>query len=259
MVKTKPYINFIIILTLVIVGVNFTITTDAHSKENLVKNSKTLCSDVALIGARGSGGVQTGDRDDNYTGVSGPVYGVYKKLETQLGKENKTISLHATQYPAVSLQTGFNNPKLFIDSIKKGADNMNMQAAGIAKSCPKTKIILAGFSQGAMVVHEASINPIRNIVGLLLIANGYRSVGDKTIFKGTGSPLNQGLAHGLIPTPKPLNGNPASVTVCVIKDIVCDQTGSLSGESVNIHSTGYLNNKIQNQQARALVKILKNS
>jgi hypothetical protein len=257
MVKTKPYIKLLIIA--IILVISSTIGSGVYAEVNNVNkaNADTTCPYTIMIGARGSGGPQTGDKSDNYTGVSGPVYGVYKKLEKKLSKENKTIKLQAVQYPAISLQVGVSNPTLFIESIKVGADNMVKQTEDIKKSCPKTKVILAGFSQGAMVVYEASSKAPVNVAGLLLISNGYRSVEDKAIFKGTGLPKNQGVAHGLIPVPKPLTGKPVAINVCLEKDIVCDQTGSISNESSKIHSQGYLGNKIQNQQANTLIKIMK--
>jgi cutinase len=258
MVETKTHLIKLVTVTILISLLSAGLAASVNASAMRSKtSSSTTCSDVVMIGVRGSGGAQTGDKGDNYTGVSAQVYGVYKKLETKLHKEKKTIKLQAVQYPATSLQTGVSNPTLFTNSIEKGKENLLQQAKELEKTCPKTKIILAGFSQGAMVVHEASMEVPSNVAGLLLIANGYRSKNDKTIFKGTGLAKNQGLAHGLIPTPKPLNGKPKSITVCVEKDIVCDQTGSISIESGEIHSMGYLNSKIQNQQANTLIKILK--
>ncbi|PVI00685.1 carbohydrate esterase family 5 protein, partial [Periconia macrospinosa] len=96
----------------------------------------STCGDVTVIFARGTG--ETG----NVGTISGPP--MFKSLRAKLGDK---VVVQGVDYPA------------------SAAGNVNMGAAGgpaMAESvkaarskCPNSKIVLSGYSQGAMVVHNA--------------------------------------------------------------------------------------------------------
>lgn len=214
------------------------------------------CSDITVIGARGSGASQSGSRVDNFTGTSGPVYGVFKRLKKRFKKDKVSVSLQAVTYPAAQVQSLLTAPATFTSSINAGTSSMLAAARSLQRSCPDTKVVLAGFSQGAMVTHWAAGSAPSNVAAALLIADGFRNTSDKAVFVGTGSKTNRGVATGVLASPPPLTSTPPAVTVCLRGDVVCDASAELDLSS-KVHTTGYLSKRVQNAQAKQLYKILK--
>ncbi|KAL7945358.1 carbohydrate esterase family 5 protein [Trichoderma barbatum] len=96
------------------------------------------CGDVTVLFARGT-------CDPGNVGVLvGPWF--FESLQTALGR--KTLGVKGVPYPA-SVE-GF-----LTGSVQPGIDMAN-QIKSVIKSCPNTKIVLGGYSQGSMVVHNAA-------------------------------------------------------------------------------------------------------
>lgn len=122
----------------------------------------TACPDVKVIFARGSGG-------ERYATDS---YLTFKEaMEAKLNTSNLTYEIDDLDYPAISI--GINDGHFttlvnafigggesydFGDSVHAGAKNL---AQEINRGCPSTKYVIAGYSQGAIVVMDAlsKINP----------------------------------------------------------------------------------------------------
>ncbi|KAF2271117.1 cutinase-domain-containing protein [Lojkania enalia] len=104
--------------------------------ENGVKN-KNCCTNVTMIFARGTGEL------GNVGTVSGPP--MFKSLRQKLGADRVTVQ--GMDYPA----SAAGNANLGRD----GGPTMAQLAKTALSQCPFTKIILGGYSQGAMVVHNA--------------------------------------------------------------------------------------------------------
>ncbi|KAK4638306.1 Cutinase [Fulvia fulva] len=95
------------------------------------------CKSVTLLFARGTG----------ETGTMGSVIGppLASALESQLGADK--VASEGVDYAA----SAGGNANLGAS----GGPAMASQAQSILSSCPDTKLVLSGYSQGAMVVHNA--------------------------------------------------------------------------------------------------------
>ena len=103
--------------------------------ENGVKDN-TCCTDMTVIFARGTGEM------GNVGTVSGPP--MFKAIRAKLG--NDRVTVQGVDYAA----SAAGNINFGGDGGQKMADLVKL-----AKSqCPSTKIIVSGYSQGAMVVHN---------------------------------------------------------------------------------------------------------
>ena len=118
------------------------------------------------------------------------------------------------------------------------------------RSAPTTKVVLAGYSQGAMVVHRNlhAIGANPNLAAALLIADGDRIPDDTTVNIGTAStdPEKTGgaaqdwpmLAH--TPAKLPANIGVRTISVCDAGDAVCDydpDADEVSATAVAIHTS----------------------
>jgi hypothetical protein len=112
----------------------------------------------------------------------------------------------------------------YMGSVDAGTAALGGQYAAFTAQCPTTKVVLAGYSQGAMVVHRnlqtLGANP--NLAAALLIADGDRIPDDTTVNIGSAStdPKKTGgaaqdwpiLAHA--PAKLPANVGVRTISVC---------------------------------------------
>ena len=138
----------------------------------------------------------------------------------------------------------------FMDSVDVGAEALAAQYATFAQRCPSTKVVLAGYSQGAMVVHRnlqaLGANP--NVAGALLIADGDRLPDDTTFNMGSatavpGKRLGVAqdwpiLAHA--PAKLPVAIGSRTISVCDYGDAVCDydpDAEEVTSAAVAVHTS----------------------
>ncbi|KAL6712699.1 hypothetical protein ACN47E_000576 [Coniothyrium glycines] len=98
---------------------------------------KNCCADITVIYARGTG------EGGNVGTVSGPP--MFKAIRSKLGSNR--ILVQGVTYPA----SAAGNANLGGD----GGKIMAMLVSTAINQCPSSKIIVSGYSQGAMVVHNA--------------------------------------------------------------------------------------------------------
>lgn len=119
------------------------------------------CLDLIFLFARGSGQSQY-DRDFNAfsTAISARIAKITTKYQIlDIG----TLPHSDIHYPAISIQNldgagvFFSRGKLnkYHNSINAGVSELKNYTSHVLKSCPATKFILAGYSQGAQVVMSA--------------------------------------------------------------------------------------------------------
>lgn len=151
------------------------------SSEDGIKN-KNCCTDITVVFARGTS--ETG----NVGTISGPP--MFKAIRAKLGADRVTVQ--GVDYPAsvaVSRIRKYKNKyKLLITqqgNANQGADGGKKMADLVATAlaqCPTTKIVVSGYSQGGMVVHNAFKNGLSStkIAGAVLFGDPLKrsAVGD---------------------------------------------------------------------------------
>ena len=216
-----------------------------------VANAAPGCPDVHWMGAAGSG-ERTDSEIAAYGGMGRVIYQSYRELEQQLQQEGRTITAEAVDYPAKDVpdDPGVLDWADYMGSVDVGTAALGGQYAAFTSQCPGTKVVLAGYSQGAMVVHRNlhAIGANPNLASALLIADGDRIPDDTTVNIGSAStdPEKTGgaaqdwpvLAH--TPAKLPANIGVRTISVCDAGDAVCDydpDADEVSPTAVAIHTS----------------------
>jgi streptogramin lyase len=234
--------------------------------------STPTCQDAAFIAVSGSGQHYTSDTE---LSISPQLKRVYNAMMSRLAG-HKSVLVHVLNYPALSvnvLKTNLNTGSLSTRWHQFFGVNLPMYLAGKDKgvaalwgavtqvrfSCPNQKIVLAGYSQGAMVVHEfleelttgndtATKSAIR---GVVLIADPERVKHSQVLEFGTAAWNEYGICN--IPglsrftsctgplqlTDVPAAFLPVATDVCFQYDIACDIGELFHDFNVNTRS-GYV-------------------
>jgi len=222
------------------------------------------CSQVWFIGARGSGETASGS-----DGMGPGVDYMAKVLAAQLKADGgQSVHLMAVDYPAdpVSDLVPDNAVLLLIaareipqalalyketsvaeydTSIESGMTVTLLDVASVLKRCSGARIILAGYSQGAIAVHDAenwiaahAPSELRHIAGTLLLADGDQVANTKAREFGTSlSSTAKGLrvSLGLVkPHDVPLPQSTASIANK--NDIVADFAFSHFATGISVHT-----------------------
>ncbi len=214
-------------------------------------NAAPGCPDVHWMGAAGSG-ERTDSEIAAYDGMGRVMQQSYQALEQRLQQEGRTITAEAVEYPAKDVpdDAGVGDWLDYMGSVDAGTAALGGQYAAFTAQCPTTKVVLAGYSQGAMVVHRNlhAIGANPNLAGALLIADGDRIPDDTTVNIGTAAPDPEKtggaaqdwpiLAH--TPAKLPANIGVRTISVCDAGDAVCDydpDADEVSPEAVAIHTS----------------------
>jgi hypothetical protein len=214
-------------------------------------NAAPACPDVHWMGAAGSGERTEYDMAAN-GGMGQIVYQSYLALQQQLAQDGRTITAEAVDYPAKDVpdDAGIGDWLNYMGSVDEGTKALGAQYAAFTAQCPTSKVVLAGYSQGAMVVHRnlAAIGADPNLAASLLIADGDRHPDDSTVNIGTASPDPKKtggaaqdwpiLAHA--PAKLPANVGVRTISVCDAGDAVCDydpDAEKVSPTAVAIHTS----------------------
>ena len=192
------------------------------------------CPDVHWMGVAGSG-ERTGADLTTYNGMGQVVDESLHDLSSQLQRDGRTMTAEAVDYPAVPVpdQDGGVGEWLgFMGSVDAGTKALGEQYATFVSQCPTSKVVLAGYSQGAMVVHRnlQALAASPNVAAVLLIADGDRRPDDPTLNFGTASGIperGKGVAQDwpiLAHAPAPLAPEVAArtISVCDLNDAVCN-------------------------------------
>lgn len=209
------------------------------------------CADVLLVGARGAGQKAAGRNE----GFGAQVANVRNRLEDALAGD-RTVEAAAIDYraPAVGViftsRTGLNT---YLKGISSGVTKVVALLTEQAGACPDQHLVLAGFSQGAMVMHQALRRLAKaghtaildRIGGAVLLGDGDREKNTKATLHGTAPRKGWGIRRPLGNQPIPQQLAARTHTVCAKHDIVCDTSSAIA-------------KKLKKQQVgkRALVKAL---
>ena len=210
------------------------------------------CADFHWIGAAGSGQRDGAGLNAN-GGMGDVVYQSYQQLRADLLANGRTITAEAVQYPAapVPLEGGLGGWLDFMDSVDDGTDATAEQFEAFTEQCPNTKVVLAGYSQGAMVIHrnlyDLADDP--HVAAALLIADGDRlpvdtttTMGSTAVVPGAGKGIAQ--EHSFLASTNtsmlPAQIGARTISVCDVGDPVCDydsDTTEVSAADIAIHTS----------------------
>lgn len=209
------------------------------------------CADFHWMGAAGSGQRDGAGLSAN-GGMGDVIYQSYEQLESELAASGYTMTAEAVQYPAapVPLEGGIGGWLGFLDSVDVGTDATAAQFEAFTERCPTTKVVLAGYSQGAMVVHrnlyDLADDP--RVAAALLVADGDRLPVDTTIPMGSAAVapgIGKGVAqeHSFLAdantSPLPPTIGARTISVCDVGDPVCDYdpaSSELTATDLAIHT-----------------------
>ncbi|CRZ16157.1 cutinase family protein [Mycolicibacterium neworleansense] len=207
------------------------------------------CPDLHWIGVAGSG-----ERDDPTVdaGMGRVVYNSLRDLSVWVQQDGRTMTAESVAYPAVAVPAdgdllGWGG---FMSSVDAGVAALGNQYAAFTQQCPSSKVVLAGYSQGAMVVHRnlAALAASPNLAAALLVADGDRLPADPTVNLGTATAVvgaGKGvaqdwpiLAHA--PGPLPPSVGSRTISVCDRGDAVCDydeDAEEVTAHAIAVHTS----------------------
>jgi cutinase len=208
------------------------------------------CTDVTFVGARGSGETKSQGK-----GLGEPIYEMAKRLEGKVLDYGETMSIVPVEYRADSVKdlipstvealafdTGLASVALglywdrhvrpYTASVNDGVAETIDDVRKVLAGCPETELVLAGYSQGAMAVHQAERKlehegdeeSLGAIGGTLLLGDGDRTPLTKAKLIGGASRLTPGIRvalHGIF-RPQDVQEPETTVEICAVNDIVCD-------------------------------------
>lgn len=223
--------------------------TFAATADPSAHTASTSCPNVLFIGARGSG-----EKLEKASRGMGPAVSMMASaMEAALKPHNLTLLPEADPYPAdpvadlvpskddaIAMAGGLDLVvaiawKKGVDKYFKSIDTGISDAIVVVKRevgrCPGTSLVLAGYSQGAMVMHQAELqladahqtNLLNHIAGTLLLGDGDRVPNTRATEFGTSKRSGEGIRtylHGIAQHDVESPANTANI--CDEEDIVCD-------------------------------------
>jgi hypothetical protein len=204
----------------------------------------TSCPPFVLIGIHGT--------DEETDVIGATLQGLYIQVtaNTGLPKQGLTgwsddstlLSDLATGFATGNIQNALNN---LATAINSGVSLLGKQLASDEQSCPGQHFILAGFSQGAMVIHDwITQNPSvdNSVSGVILFAD--------PLFDGN-DPSSYGAADGssTFTNPSGWQGIVGSATFpsvwsgkvfsyCISDDPICDYSQNLATDALELPNHG---------------------
>jgi cutinase len=154
----------------------------------------SACPDVEVVFARGT---------TEPPGVGGIGQVFVDSLRSQLG--GRSVGVYAVDYPAS------NN---FVQSTPAGANDASAHLRSMAASCPNTRMVLGGYSQGAAVMDLATT----------ATPDAADHVAAVALFGGPSSSFSDTLSPGPLPTIGPPYAA-KTINQCVPNDPICFEGG----------------------------------
>jgi cutinase len=155
------------------------------------------CPDVEVVFARGTG---------EPPGVGGAGQAFIDSLTAQV--PGKSVNVYPVNYPAT--------PN-YVDSARAGAADAGAHIQSTVASCPKTKIVLGGYSQGAgvmdMTSHQLPPQVANHIAAVALFGNPQSSYAKQ-------------LSDNQIPAINPSYSS-KTIDICLPDDEICAEGGNI--------------------------------
>lgn len=232
------------------------------------------CRDVMLIGARGSGEPmqvkKSGKLVTVFHGVGKPIDYMAGLLEKDVTAYGEAMGILPVIYRADSVDELFPSKAELAEMALGGArriyEEKNLKpyeasiADGVSKTiddihatlglCPETELVLAGYSQGAMAIHQAELKlehdgdeeALDAIGGTLLLGDGDRAPNTQARIFG-GAPAGGEGIQVYFQRFKPIDVVEPETTaeICVRGDVVCDfklhLDSAFYSEGTHVHSS----------------------
>jgi cutinase len=153
------------------------------------------CPDVEILFARGT---------TEPPGVGGIGQAFVNSLRSQLGE--RSVGVYAVNYPAT---------RDFGTSTPAGRDDVSAHVQSMAASCPNTKMVLGGYSQGAAVMDLATTAMPPAVADHVAAA---------ALFGGPRTSFADTLSAGPLPSVGPLYVG-KTIDLCVPNDPICSEGG----------------------------------
>ncbi len=153
------------------------------------------CPDIEIVFARGT---------TEPPGVGGIGQAFVDALRSQVG--GRSVGVYPVNYPA-SNDFGRSTPA--------GGDDASAHVQAMAASCPNTRMVLGGYSQGAAVVDLATTYMPPDVAD---------NVAAAAVFGGPRSTFADSLSAGPLPSIGPLYTG-KTIELCVPNDPICFQGG----------------------------------
>jgi hypothetical protein len=210
------------------------------------------CSDVYFLGARGSGEPAT----PGFHGLGPEVYKMATVVKDTLNADHITLfrtlniayaadsvsdlaptsaELAGFKDPATAAAEAVyyyqNNVEKYLGSISEGISSTVSEAEYVHSQCPQALLILAGYSQGAMVMHQAELQlaadgetgVLSQIAGTLLLGDGDRVSHTEAREFGSSSARSEGVRTYLgFNSDQDVVDPATTANICNAGDIVCD-------------------------------------
>lgn len=225
-------------------GAQTTASSHSASAEAQVSTAPAACGKVLFIGARGSG--ESGPGTPGWKAKSTDPYGLgarvnsaYQALVKDLGNRQTLLPV-SVAYRADSVDLLWSDPFAYFSDLAAGVSYALAYLRADAMTCPNQRIILAGYSQGAMVMHrvlrDLGDTPqdqaiLARVVDAILIADGDQVPNDNDITRYGTAPLNArgaGLAFqklsGSSPAKLASDVGARVLSICNNHDPVCAWT-----------------------------------
>lgn len=123
-------------------AVVFVLLSAALAATPMPSSAAADCSDIEVVFARGT---------DEPAGIGVVGQSLVDSLKPMV--KGKSVSSYAVKYPA----------SYDFLAVANGANDASAHIQATAKKCPKTKIVLGGYSQGAAVVDVVTTSPIAGL------------------------------------------------------------------------------------------------
>ncbi|KXP10841.1 cutinase family protein [Tsukamurella pseudospumae] len=193
----------------------------------------TQCDSVRIFGAAGSGELDDTAKVAQHRGVGKYANTTIDNLGLDIDRAqySEKVSREPISYPAQAIPSKISDIELFKTSVRTGAQNALTQVNQYLARCGSSaKVVLVGYSQGAMAMHAvlSQIGRDPRILAAVLVADGTRNNPDTTRNYGTarqggGNGAGIGPTLGAFYLPKlPGNVGSKTISVCNSKDPVCD-------------------------------------
>lgn len=215
----------------------------------------TACPDVAFLGAAGSGQRDTNAEIEKFNGVGPEVNEIAGAMRRELKGSSLSMALIPISYPAKSTDiaqptkaeiaaTTVGGPAVaaaalanyavrlsgYFASINEGVVAALVQARYLLDGCGSTRIVFAGYSQGAMVAHRAEralVNQgdfatVSHVAGTVLLADGDRVARSQARSFGTSGDDGRGVYSYVNRLNKDVVFPGSTANICDHQDLVCD-------------------------------------